>query len=616
MLEAPPTQSRINAPLPLFTTTPLETALQNRGRTPPQYCLAHPPNVLPDFDTATMIRIGTEAETGYHTPFRLLTKKIDLLEEHDEAAEDASMPPVSPRSPEPEMAASSTSQAVLSSRPTICSPIPQGWAASNVRLEKLQANAQRCAMATLPSSDANGVSKFVFSVHQSLVAAAREQRVTEEDTSSRKSDLEHEQIHAYCLGRIRTGGSVWTRVPTFFPLPHQFLRLRLPGCADKRQSHNHLDGSPRPSFTHIVTPVSCDCRSTRWSPSTRPLFIDGSDTDSLPSLRTLPSEEESSSDPSAAVVANPQAQSNPVDPEELERQLERIARPPSTPNNRNWPLLTDWSNHHAAFVNRVRTIQNNDAIAFIRQANTLLAPCPDILDLVGMQTGAQVDVDVEHQVTISDEDCTRFAECVQSLRDTLNAYSPGLVDAGRAIRDIHSVPVSLDGRRHRFFSCRALDQSLMYRESLRDTTPIGFSFTPYCGTRFVIDTWKTFFQQRGWIVDAVLLHQDAPVPPPYLQPHEYSRLRLFKYTFALHGQFDVVCALDDFLRYRFRDPEIVSHFLHAGLLDPNDIRLEGGHGRTRITHRTVPSSPRARAESKKYRVTARKLAERERAARQ
>ncbi|KAJ6447709.1 hypothetical protein C8R47DRAFT_1231317 [Mycena vitilis] len=276
---------------------------------------------------------------------------------------------------------------------------------------------------------ANGVSKFVFSVHQSLVAAAREQRVTEEDTSSRKSDLEY---------RMETDDPAeYGDERREAESTNKFTRSVSEGYGPEATNANPTitwtDRHDRAS--RISSPVSYDCRSTRCSPSTRPLFIDGSDTDSLPSLRTLPSEEESSSDPLAAVVANPQAQSIPVNPEELERQLERITRPPSTPNNRNWPLLTDWSNNHAAFVNRVRTIQNNDAIAFIRQANTLLAPCPAILDLVGMQTDAQVDVDVEHRVTISDEYCTRFAECVQSLRDTLNAYSPGLVNAGRAIRD-------------------------------------------------------------------------------------------------------------------------------------------------------------------------------------
>ncbi|KAJ6448736.1 hypothetical protein C8R47DRAFT_1267022, partial [Mycena vitilis] len=296
----------------------------------------------------------------------------------------------------------------------------QGWAASNVRLEKLQANAQRCAMATLPSSDANGVSKFVFSVHQSLVAAAREQRVTEEDTSSRKSDLEY---------RMETDDPAeYGDERREAESTNKFTRSVSEGYGPEATNANPTitwtDRHDRAS--RISSPVSYDCRSTRCSPSTRPLFIDGSDTDSLPSLRTLPSEEESSSDPLAAVVANPQAQSIPVNPEELERQLERIARPPSTPNNRNWPLLTDWSNNHAAFVNRVRTIQNNDAIAFIRQANTLLAPCPAILDLVGMQTDAQVDVDVEHRVTISDEYCTRFADftpyCGTRLRDSIDTW--------------------------------------------------------------------------------------------------------------------------------------------------------------------------------------------------
>ncbi|KAJ6504801.1 hypothetical protein C8R47DRAFT_1066970 [Mycena vitilis] len=493
---------------PPFTTVPLEVALRERGRKPPQYYLTHPPNVLPDFDTRAMTRLGTEVETGYHVlqypptnpfgthgrrrpdtprpPFRLLTKKPELLEDRDDSTEDASMPPVSPRSPEPETAASTSSQAILSPRPAICSPIPKGWAASNVRLEKLQASAQRCAMATRPSSEADGVAKFVFSVHQSLASRGGTQTVAEEETSSQSS--EHWMELDEPLDVVRDGEgeaeskrneSCDSRSPSLTSgpdaannLPRLVSDEHSPDAVSGRASRlssisltssyvsvpqdarrpEEEEAAPTSSFNNgsrvsrASSPYPNDCRSTRQSPPTQPLFLDESDTDSLPSLQTILSEEEFSLERLAAcvsrrpslsfindrgsVAANAQTSSIPVNPEELELQLERIARPPSTPANHSWPLLTNWSANHAAFVTRVRTIQNNDAIAFIRQADALLAPHPDILDLAAMQVDAQVDIDVATQddIAISEGDCTRFAERVQSLRDTFSAYSPGLAE--------------------------------------------------------------------------------------------------------------------------------------------------------------------------------------------
>ncbi|KAJ6502927.1 hypothetical protein C8R47DRAFT_1210970 [Mycena vitilis] len=80
-------------------------------------------------------------------------------------------------------------------------------------------------------------------------------------------------------------------------------------------------------------------------------------------------------------------------------------------------------------------------------------------------------------------------------------------------------------------------------------------------------------KRRRWDIDVALFHQWVPVPPPYLRPHEYARLRVLKRVFELHDQLDVVREIDAFLRYRFCEPEIVAHLLYAGMFDVSDILL-------------------------------------------
>ncbi|KAJ6465967.1 hypothetical protein C8R47DRAFT_1079198 [Mycena vitilis] len=342
------------------------------------------------------------------------------------------------------------------------------------------------------------------------------------------------------------------------------------------------NGAPSPIFdspysaSRPSSPYPHDCRSTRHSPRIRPLFLKGSNA-SLPSLQEATSEDEALdpleekcvspfysrifADDKGRVATASANQSALITQSEVDEQVARIARPPSAPLYSNWPHTVEWTRQQAAFVRRARTLENADALTRLHQAVMWVAQHPEILDPVRMQANDYIDVDLEDQdgVNASANGCARFAERVQSIRDTLSAHSPDLVNTQRPPHNLTSVPVSSDGRRHRLFSCAALDQPFLYRWAI---DILVRHHVDWIGTYTVLRSkisaflryLEDLFRRRGWTPDETLLHRPAPVPPPYLTPQEYSRLRLFKYTFALQGFPDVERAINDFLGYRFQKP--------------------------------------------------------------
>ncbi|KAJ7635671.1 hypothetical protein DFH06DRAFT_1139219 [Mycena polygramma] len=684
-----------------FTTKPLaatrgRNTKADRGQRRARYFLMHPPNEPPKCDTRAMVRFGTDAQTGHHVlrpihtrrgkgkrpdtpgpPFRLVTERPVLLEDADRRGEDASMssastrsesmPPALPRSSGSQQESSLPHAEERSHFPTICAPLPQGWMASNSRLEKLQSSARRCAVSTNVAQDAQGIPGFVFSVCKSLADVAKAQRTAEEttgeDDNEQNSDGEHqmdlddpvvEGEHAEegegkqqdpgdrRLPTLTSGSAVAIDPPrqgsngpeavrerTFSfsslsslssisltsPFVHVASNVSSP-VQTGDAGLNHSDEQFASPFSRVSTPYLQDCRSTLPSPQTQPLLLDHSDADSLPSLQEVSTDDESSQEIGSECVSEkslpilvdddgrkllpPSDESTPISREELDVQIERIARPPSTPANHSWPITTEWTRNHAAFVTNVRNVQNSDALALLRQADTLLERSPEILDTASMQANKFVDVDLINVLAganTSDEGCANFAQRVQHIRDTVDAHSPGFVDDSHLIHNIASVPVALDGSRHRLLSSRTLTQPLSYRYAIYILARHYSDWLDvYTRLRKLVRAYHRYledlFKQRGWTLDEELLHRPAPVPPPYLTPHEYSRFLLFQYTFELHGYADVARVMGDFLRYRFQEPEIVSHLLHAGLFDPHDIHLNSARGEAFITRRTAPPSYR------------------------
>ncbi|KAJ7982886.1 hypothetical protein DFH06DRAFT_1122931 [Mycena polygramma] len=672
-----------------FTTTPLRATRgrnTNVGRVQQRapYFLLHPPNEPPKCDTRAMVRFGTEAQTGHHVlrpirtrrgrgkrpdtpvpPFRLLTDRPVLLEDADRLDEDVSMSSASVRSasiPPASFPSSSAARIEENERTlAVCSPLPQSWAASNSRLEKLQDNARRCALSSNIAPEDAGTSGIVFGVYKALTDIASTQNTVEpvggninEQESYRghsmdldepivEEERESKQLDpcGWRLPTLISGSAVAIESPrqgtsgpnavrertrsssslsslSSISLTSSFVHVTpnvSPPAHDQdgtgSQSSEARSGS---LSSRVSTPYLSDCRSTR---QTLPLFLDHSDVDSLPSLQEVPTDEESPPEVGSECVPQdsplfivddkgrrlPPSQNEPIPitRAELDEQIERIARPPSTPANHDWPLTTHWTHNQTAFVTRVREVQHADALALLRPAFDLVERSPEILDTLSMQANVFVDTDLINELarsTVSDEGCTQFAQRVQTIRDTVDSYSPGLVDDTRVMRNLTSAPVALDGSRHRLFSARALAQPMAYRYAiylLAQHHP-DWIFV-YVKLRKLVKAYirylEDLFKQRGWDLDEELLHRPAPIPPPYLSPHEYSQFRIFLYTFELHGYTEVAQVMADFLRYRFQEPEVVAHLLHAGLFDPHDIHLRSAKGEAFVTRRTAPPSYRA-----------------------
>ncbi|KAJ7617544.1 hypothetical protein DFH06DRAFT_1145216 [Mycena polygramma] len=382
---------------------------------------------------------------------------------------------------------------------------------------------------------------------------------------------------------------------------HDFELVSLPSGDHEAVNTRALDHQP---FSRSPSPSRFDCRSTNLSPFSQPLFLDHSDNDSPPPLQEISSDDDDSASKEGSERRPSPNATVSITREELDAQIERIARPPSTPANHNWPRTTEWTHNHATFVANVRSHQNSDALALLREATVLVESLPEILDTTSMQANRFVDTDLINvlaDASVSDEGCSNFAQRVQSIRDTVDAHSPGLLDDSPFIHNLTSVPVALDGTRHRLLSSRALAQPISYRYAIYILARHYPDWLDaYSRLRRLVRAFLRYlediFKHRGWDLDEELLHRPAPVPPPYLTPHEYSRFRLFLYTFELHGYADVAGVMDDFLRYRFREPEIVSHLLHAGLFDPHDIHRNSARGEAFIARRTAPSSYRASRE--------------------
>ncbi|KAJ6449234.1 hypothetical protein C8R47DRAFT_1084793 [Mycena vitilis] len=616
-----------------YTTIPLDVVMKNqnakaeRGNWRAPYFLTHPPNEPPKCDTRAMVRFGTEARTGHHVlrpirmkrgrsqrpdtpvpPFRLLTERPELLEDSGRAIEDASMPSAS----------------------APCSPLSPAWGVSNSRLETLQAGYRRDALSTIATPDKPGVQGFVFGVYKTLadVAEAEEAVETSHHGIEEESDEEYrmDTEESFVAVNNDEGGTSKPRDPCdrrMTPLtpgsavpndrPHaatgvtdqEAVRSRSPTLSSLSSSFDYLRhedwtpallGGPVSTSSHPEPPTSnsnsdassphpLDCRSTLPSPRLAPLFPDESDHDSLPSLRTIPSDNDPTSEPRAIASSRPGEDTTSDDQAELDTQIMRIARSPSTPINQNWPVTIGWTHRHASFVASVHGAEHEDALAFIRDAAALIDRSYDVLDHDGMRRNAFVELDVPSDPEddhLTSEVCTHFTERVQRIRDTLAARTPELDNGGHTARNITSVPISLDGQRHRLFSQRALLQPFAYR--------------------YIIDVLAR--HHPDWIElislgagDGECMRSSStnsrPPLPPFLKPHEYSQLRLFKYTLEQHHYPEVARVIDEFLRYRFREPEIVAHLLHSGMFDPHDIYLAGAGGAKFVTRRTAPKSHRA-----------------------
>ncbi|KAJ7604504.1 hypothetical protein DFH06DRAFT_1349406 [Mycena polygramma] len=586
-------------------------------------------------------------------PLRLLTGPPVIVEDHTDSASDASMPPVSPKEPDndPDTAVAATSTTVAqgaSKELESGSPTVQKWAVLNARLERLHYEARRCVMAhTSPDKQ---TPRYVFGAYpapggandgnkeeESAAQGTDEMDVDPSSVDEGESKRDGAQssgtaslIPEFPLSRVRSSES-WDSEPASpLPGPRGHLLSPLSSLSSSASSSQDAlsstsDDKVSPSdqhessteSAHHSTSASHDCRSTRNSPRPQAhLPGDESDSDSPPPLVTSPSEEdesqeeESQDDSNALVPYNPGPTTN-VNPQELQGYLTRIVRAPPTPSNHNWILVQEWTRNQGAFLARLYSVENADAMAFLRKADALIRRFPEILDLQRMRVNELIDTDLVNVLQYPDitkESCAQFADRIQRVRDSINTYSPGLMDDTQSIHDIVYIPVSADGSRLRQLSDRAFKQPLMYRYAIllivkQHLAWIAFYTELRAFVLAFIHYLDELFRRRRWKLDETLLHQQAPIPPPYLHPFEYQRLRVLHYTFGEHGQDEVVRAIDKFLRYRFRETEVVAHLLFSGLFETNDVVRGSDGGFKAVSPRKAPLSFRARIAARRCRVS-------------
>ncbi|KAJ6482259.1 hypothetical protein C8R47DRAFT_1217907 [Mycena vitilis] len=618
-----------------------QTSRDPRGETdvPRPFFLTHPVNNPPRFDTWSDSHAATEGQPRRidtpAPPLRLLVGPPPVVKEPPSASSDDSMPPVSSKDPEKRDPPASSERSMdrdhrgpptQVSRPSFA----QRWAVSNARLERLHYDARRCAV--LRKSPDQPIPKYVFA------GLASQDSTTEKRGEAESSALDTDDMEVDPKSRNDTGR------PFSGPRDHDSSPLTsLSSSTSSSQDALSAISADKTSPPPLATPTESaagstssyfDCRSTHDSPPplartlsnvsenehspSRDLSVaeDGEQPEeeppgntqalvlhaaapTTPALPTPAPATPMSHGPMAAspVLLAPAPTFN-VDPQELDGYLTRIVRAPPTPSNHNWVLIQEWTRNQGAFLARLYTVENADVLALLRRADSLIRQHPEFLDIPRMRVNEFLDTDlvnITQYPDITTESCTQFANRLQRARDAVNAYSPGLLDRPQSIHDIVYIPVSSDGNRLRQLSKRALKQSLMYRYALlliAKQHPDWFAWYTEV-RRFVlvfIQYLDELFRRRRWDLDETLLHQRALIPPPYLHPYEYQRLRVLLYTFDAHGQDDVVRTIHKFLPYRFRDTETVAHFLFAGLLETNHIVRDNTGGFKAVSPRRAFTS--------------------------
>ncbi|KAJ7665832.1 hypothetical protein DFH06DRAFT_1322986 [Mycena polygramma] len=439
---------------PLPSIQAVLRSTQPRTWPPPcsPFFLAHPPDVLPP------------------PPLRLLTGPPVIVEESTDSTSDESMPPVSPKDPEDEPDAAASSKALvnedtpstqLESNPTTV----QKWAVSNARLERLRYDARRCGM--LQGTPDKQTPKYVFGAYGPI--GSTDPKKDEVEPTAR--DVDEMEPRA----EISSDESDDDKPPSLVsPTPED----------GESQDDESPDGS-QALVLHAPAPAT-------QAPS-------------IPAP-TMP----------APLTSGPTMNINIQD---LEGYLARTVRAPPTPSNHNWTLIQEWTCNHGAFLAHVFGVENNDVLAFIRKADALIRRFPEVLDVARMRVNKLIDTDLVNVLQypeVTTESCAQFADRMQRVRESINAYSPGLMDSTHAIHDIHPTWIS-------FYT---------------ELWIFVLAFIRYL---------DELFRRRHWSIDETLLHQPAPIPPPYLHPFEYQGLCVLHYTFGEHGQDDVVHIIDKFL---------------------------------------------------------------------
>ncbi|KAJ7658701.1 hypothetical protein DFH06DRAFT_1195689 [Mycena polygramma] len=183
----------------------------------------------------------------------------------------------------------------------------------------------------------------------------------------------------------------------------------------------------------------------------------------------------------------------------------------------------------------------------------------------------------------------------------LNAISSRLPDGTRRLHNAASVPITHDHNTFRAFSAAAMARPAIYRAAvmmhvLACLATVGILTTLRLRLREFLENFLRLASFHGWKYDISYLHQPADIRPPYITLEEHTELRLALKVFTAYGRTKVVRIINQVLSHHIPEPNIVAHFLFAGMLDPNDeVGFYDLLGVTPVGRRNTPSPSHPRS---------------------
>ncbi|KAJ6452602.1 hypothetical protein C8R45DRAFT_1083314 [Mycena sanguinolenta] len=87
---------------------------------------------------------------------------------------------------------------------------------------------------------------------------------------------------------------------------------------------------------------------------------------------------------------------------------------------------------------------------------------------------------------------------------------------------------------------------------------------------FVNDTLEAAVA-RGMTIDYTAVHAPCQPPPPFLEPAEHLKLLIVQGTYEAQGDTTIPGIIEKLKEFQFQEPEVISNFLEAGLLAPDDL---------------------------------------------
>ncbi|KAJ7658649.1 hypothetical protein DFH06DRAFT_1472723 [Mycena polygramma] len=366
---------------------------------------------------------------------------------------------------------------------------------------------------------------------------------------------------------------------------------------------NFLLNSPTEPSRPIYIPER-DCPLTGASPSPPEPASSSSDDDSLPALSDI------SSDSDEVVLYRPTMPlPKPttfaiVDSKAVHDNVRYMTHHYLNPMHAQNQIHLVWVRMDALSLDRAKTLHDR----YARANQKLLAPIyqlldhfkqsTHLLDSEASRTHGLIDADLLEETRFPEstvEGQRRSREAESTIDTILNGMALKFADGTLRVRDSTRVVVSRDGQRVRELSPEAWMQTPMYRVALA----LLASLCPdEIGCATIARTFVREFTiaaheetlERGWEFTTTDLHRLTQIPPPYLYPQDYGHLRMLLYLFEKHGQMEVVRAINAVLDHQFRKAAVINHFLHGGLLTPNDA-VQHPTGLTKVAQRTILPQP-------------------------